>query len=153
MSTDDLLEETLAVVRNDELPLEARQQHLASVRKAHPELGPGLDEELVEYCCVQARAIAALEEAVGKLRKISNKLSSPPIREGVYLGRVVLADGRELARVVSRNGEALLEPADDELLGTLQPGDRVLLTSESNAVIGKSAVARPGPGECAVAER
>lgn len=150
---EQVLTELLSVLRSNDFPVEARQKRFAGLRKAHPEFGPGLDDALVRHICAQAQAFEELSEAFDKLRKMAQKLSSAPIREGICLGKEALADGRVLARVESRNGTALLELADDDLLARLQPGDRVYLTAESNAVIGKAEVTLPGAGECAVVER
>ena len=42
---------------------------------------------------------------------------------------------------------------DDSILATLRAGDRVLLATAGNAVLGKSEAQFLGPGECAVVER
>jgi proteasome-associated ATPase len=148
-----LLAHALAVLMSDEIPLEARQQHLARLRKAHDAIGPKLDEALIARCCEQATAIEGLSEVVDELKRHTMQLTSAPIREGTFLGPVTLADGRVLARVVSVNQDALLPVCDPALLEQLRLGDRVHLTAESNAVIGKSTAAMAEPGECALAQR
>ena len=148
-----MLAEALAALRNTELSVQARQQHCAQLRKAHPEFAPKFDEGLIAHCCAQSQAIDELEELLGELKHMTKKLAGAPLRIGVFLGHATLADGRVLARVVSGNGEALVNLADDALLAQLQPGDRVYLTTDSNAVIGKCDDTTAESGECAVAER
>ena len=152
-ANDNFLDEALFVVSNNDMPVEARQQRLVHWRKAHPDLGSRLDAALIAQCGAQTQAIDDLEEVIGELKRMTTKLASAPVREGIFLGDAALADGRVLARIASGNQEALLSLADDALLEQLQVGDRVYLTTESNAVIGKCDVPIPAPGECAVAER
>jgi len=152
-ASDELLEDTLAILRNDDFPVEARQQHLAKLRKAQPDVGRRVDEAIIAQCCAQTQAIDELADVVGQLKQTTTKLTAAPLREGVFIGHAALADGRVLARVASARGEALLQPVDDTLLARLRAGDRVYLTAESNAVIGKCDDALAAPGECVVAER
>ena len=139
-------------MRDDECPIDVRQQHLARLRKAHPDVGRKVDEALIAQCCAQTRS----DRRVGRRSSANSSrrpasLTAAPVREGVFLGPIALADSRVLARIVSGRGEALLHVADDALLSQLRAGDRVYLTAESNAVIGKCDDTTAEPGECAVA--
>jgi proteasome-associated ATPase len=152
-SNEGLIDAALTVVRDKNVPVEVRQHHLAALRKAHPALGAGLDTAMIALCGAQAQAIHKLEVIVGKLKQLCEKISGAPIHEGVFLGKAALADGRMLAHIVSGQREALLNVIEDALFDDLHTGDRVHLTTEQNAVIGKCNATIAGPGECAVVER
>ena len=154
------LDASLSVLLNPDFPVPARQQHLAALRRSHAAIGPKIDEALIARCAEQAAAIdkqaAAidkLEEVIDQAKELTTQLTSPPLREGLFLGRVTLADGSVLARVQTANQEALVPITDPELPDRLQLGDRVLLTAECNAVIGASTDGMAEPGVSAVAQR
>ena len=151
--TTDKADEALRALLNSELPFAARHKLLAEIRARQPDLAKALETSLIERCCHQTGVIEELKAVVGALRQMTEKLTSPALREGLFLGRVSLADGRTLARIVHGNQETLVSVTDDEMFDTLHAGDRVLLTSEANAVLGKSDQSPSEPGECAVAER
>ena len=147
------LDDALGVLLNDQLALDARQRYLAELRKAHNALGAQVDQALLGRHGEQAAALRKLRKVIAELERLTTRLTSPPIREGTFVGQVTLADGRALARIVSTNQEALLPVCEPVVLEQLQLGDRVHLTAESNAVIGVSNAAANEPGECALAQR
>ncbi|MCC6473257.1 MAG: AAA family ATPase, partial [Burkholderiales bacterium] len=90
----------------------------------------------------------------GELREMAERLTGAPLNEGVFVGPCTLPDGRTLARVAGNGSrEVLLNVLEDSLLAELRSGDRVLLATEGNAVLGKCESTAPGPGECALVER
>jgi hypothetical protein len=149
-ASDELLDETLSLVRNDECPIDVRQQHLARLRKAHPDVGRKVDEALIAQCCAQTRAIDELAEVVGQLKQTTSKLTAAPVREGVFLGPIALADSRVLARIVSGRGEALLHVADDALL-CVAGGRSRLSHRRVECGVGKCDDTTAEPGRCVVA--
>ena len=150
---DRQLAEVLGNLYDSDVPVETRSQSLVLLRANRADLSPLIDEALIRRHDGQCAAIDALGEVVDELKRLASKLTSAPIREGVFVGRVTLADGRTLARVVAGSQDALLGVADEALLDELRPGDRVHLTSAGNAVLDKADGASLESGECAVAER
>lgn len=108
---------------------------------------------LVARCAELEAAIGQLNGVIDELKALLDQLTSAPIKEGRFLGRVALADGRLLARINCATHEALVPVCGDVALDDLTVGDRVHLTAESNAVIGKASVEEAEAGDCAVAQR
>ena len=134
------------------IPIELRQRLFAELRQ-RPELSAPVDRALLLRDKAQSDAIAELGEVVDGLRQLTEKLSSAPLHEGVFVEACDLPDGKRLARVISVGRETLLEVVDDSIFETLRAGDRVLLATERNAVLGKAMPAPAGAGECAMVER
>lgn len=151
-ASENLIGATMAVLRDADVPLDMRSHHLSILRKAHPALAPAVDMAILEHVDAMREGISGLREVNIKLKDLSEKLSSPPYREGRFLGTEMIG-GSVLLRVASSRGELLLNAADESLVERLRPGDRIYLTTDTNAVLGRCDAAHSGHGECAVAER
>jgi ATP-dependent 26S proteasome regulatory subunit len=152
--TDTRLEQSLGQLFDVLIPIELRQKLIASLRQEHPELSACIDQAVLRRDTQQTESIRKLGALNQELREMTEKLTSAPVHEGVFVGPCPLPEERTLARVVvSGSREVLLELLDDSLLASLRAGDRVLLAAEGNVVLGKSEVSPPGAGECALVER
>jgi len=148
------VDQTLERVLDASIALDARQMLLATLRQQHVDLAPRIDRTLLQRHAAQADAIGKLNGIVEDLRATTERLTSAPVQEGVFVAPCPLAEEHDLARIVVSGGrELLLEVLDDSILPALQTGDRVLLSTSGNVVIGKSSHGSPGAGECAVVER
>lgn len=149
-SIDPVLER----VFDPSVALDARQALLAKVRQEQADVSARFDQAVLQRDKLQSEAIRKLSAVVDELRSTAERLASPPVQEGVFVGPAPLPEGRCVARVmVNGSREVLLQLRDDSILTALQAGDRVLLSTSGNVVLGKSEGASPGPGECAIVER
>lgn len=153
-SADTRLEQTFDALFDASVPVEFRQRLLARLRAEHADQSARIDLALLQRDKMHTDAIGRLDALLDELRDKATKLTSAPVHEAVFVGPCLLPDGRQLARVVGNGSrEVLLELVDDSILAGLCAGDRVLLATEGNVVLGKSATPSPGPGECALLER
>ena len=148
------VDQTLERVLDASIALDARQTLLATLRQQHVDLAARIDRTLLQRHAAQTDAIGKLNGIVEDLRATTERLTGAPVHEGVFVAPCPLTEDHDLARIVVSGGrEVLLEFLDDSILPALQTGDRVLLSTGGNVVIGKSSHASPGAGECAVVER
>lgn len=135
------------------IPLEQRLAWAGELRRSRASAAEEMDKVLLTRYSEQDAAIGELRKLLEKAKQLTAKLTAPPLREGVFVAPAPLQDGRVLARCVTGTQELLLSVSDDALLAELACGDRVYLSAEGNAVLGKSNVRRDDPGECASVER
>ena len=151
---DTRLDQTLEQLFDASVPIELRQGLLERLRQEQADLAPRIDRAVLQRDKLQSEAIRKLDTLIGELRDTATQLTSAPVHEAVFVAPCLLPDERSLARVVVNGSrEVLLELLDDSVLASLRAGDRVLLATEGNVVLGKSETASPGAGECAVVER
>lgn len=147
------LEETVRLVRDEQVEVEAKLQAVAQLRRASPTAGSQLDRVIIEENTSMRRGITELAEVNGELRGLVDKLSSPPLRTAVYLGTASLGEGNALlARVAVGGEERLVTLAGDGTPEDLGAGDRVYLTAEGNAIL-RRAEDEPEPGPVVSFER
>ena len=152
--SDTNLDPILEQLFDTSVPIELRQGLLEQLRQERAELIPRFDLAVLRRDRVQVEAIHKLRSVVEELRRETDKLTSAPVNEAVFVGPCTLADERPLARViVNGSREVLLAVRDESILPELRVGDRVLLSSAGNVVLGKSENPMPASGECAVIER
>ncbi len=77
-----------------------------------------------------------VRESQEALRAMIEELTAPPLREGMFCGRAVVA-GETLGIVVSEQARRFVRAGPDIALEAFQPGDRVVLTQSGSAIVAR----------------
>lgn len=151
---DQEVDQALKRLLDPGTPVEQRQGLIAELRRKRPDLSARIDLALLQRDRLQSDGARKLRDMIDELRRETERLTAAPVNEGVFVGVCEGAGEHPLARVVvSGMREQLLALKDESILPTLKAGDRVLVASEGNVVLGRSDSSAPGPGECAMVER
>ncbi len=137
----------------DGAPAQERKLELVQAVRAHSrESSQALDGFLLEQV---ARLRAGLVEAQARQRELGRvleKLSAPPWHVAVFVGTAETERGVE-AVVAHGGARRLVNVAEGVDVGSLSPGDAILLGPELNAVVARASCPATYSGETAVFDR
>jgi len=119
----------------DEPPsLDDQLRRLAAIRAAGAEMAARLDRYLLEERARLRGSVSVLEENLGKLEAINEKLTAYPWFPATFLAMAETGEGPR-AYVANGTGRRMVAVAEGIDPDELEPGDLVLLNNEQNCVV------------------
>ncbi|MFQ5653994.1 MAG: AAA family ATPase, partial [Planctomycetota bacterium] len=142
--------ELLALLRDDNAPLDSKVACIEELRGRSPELGEQVTRLLVEQQMRLRQGLRDAQETQEELKDILDKLSAPPWHTAAFMGCTSTPQGERL--VVLHSGALHVVTAAEELaVDTLQAGDPVYLSDGRNMAMAPASA--PPFGDTAIFDR
>ncbi|MGO8757458.1 MAG: AAA family ATPase [Terracidiphilus sp.] len=133
-------------------PLDERLQGLARLRESGMEPPAVIDRFLVERIANLQGTLSTVQEQHGRLHELIGKLTAPPYFPAIFLAAANTAEVQG-ALVQIGDERRIVQLGEEVELEQLEPGDEILLGSERNFVVAKSASPSFLSGEVAAYSR